>query len=99
MKIQSSSLQRSALKTYQQQEVKPRETKTSGTAPKRDELELSGAAKALSSLMKDGTDEAEISQRALEIKAQLKQGTYKPSVDKLAEALTERLIQERKAKP
>lgn len=99
MKIQSSSLQRSAMKTYQQQEVKPRETNAAGHTPKRDELELSGAAKALSSLMKDGTDEAEISQRALEIKAQLKQGTYKPSVDKLAEALTERLIQERKAKP
>jgi hypothetical protein len=48
-------------------------------------------------MIKEGAEESEISQRALEIKAQLKQGTYKPSVDKIATSMTERLIHERKS--
>lgn len=97
MKIQSSNLHLSALKSYQKQETKTQEVKASGNGSKSDQVELSGAAKALTAMIKDGTEESEISQRALEIKAQLKQGTYKPSVDKIAASLTERLIHERKS--
>lgn len=97
VKIQSSNLHLSALKSYQKQEAKAQEVKVQGAASKKDAVELSGAAQALSALIKDGTDEAEISQRALEIKAQLNKGTYKPSVDKIAASLAERLIHERKS--
>lgn len=97
MKIQSSNLHLSALKSYQKQETKTQETKAPGSAPKGDQVELSGAAKALTAMIKDGAEENEISQSALEIKAQLKQGTYKPSVDKIAASMTERLIHERKS--
>ena len=97
MKIQSSNLHLSALKSYQKQETKAQEVKASGSPAKGDQVELSGAAKALTAMIKDGAEESEISQRALEIKAQLKQGTYKPSVDKIAASLTERLIHERKS--
>lgn len=97
MKIQSSNLHLSALKSYQKQETKAQEGKAPGGTPKGDQIELSGAAKALTSMIKDGAEENEISKRALEIKAELKQGTYKPSVDKIAASLTERLIHERKS--
>lgn len=97
MKIQSSNLHLSALKSYQKQETKAQEVKAFGSAAKGDQVELSGAAKALTAMIKDGAEENEISKRAMEIKAQLKQGTYKPSVDKIASSLTERLIYERKS--
>ena len=98
MKIQSSNQHLSALKSYQKQETKAQEIKASGgLANNADQVELSGAAKALSALIKEGTDENAISKRAMEIKAALKQGTYKPSVDNIAASLTERLIYERKS--
>jgi len=102
VKIQSSNLHLSALKSYQKQESKTQEAKAHemkapGASAKSDAIELSGAAQALSALIKDGTDEPEISKRAMEIKAQINQGTYKPSVDKIAASLTERLIHERKS--
>lgn len=97
MKIQSSNLHLSALKSYQKQETKAQDVKAAGSPAKGDQVELSGAAKALTAMIKDGAEENEISKRALEIKAQLKQGIYKPSVDKIASSLTERLIHERKS--
>lgn len=97
MKIQSSNLHLSALKSYQKQETKAQEVKASSNPAKGDQVELSGAAKALTAMIKDGAEANEISKRALEIKAELKQGTYKPSVDKIAASMTERLIHERKS--
>lgn len=99
MKIHAHNVHRAALSAYAQSDRKsPERHGLELAAPEKDALELSVAAKALSSMMKEGAGETEISQRALEIKAQLKQGTYTLSLERLSERLTERVIQERKIK-
>lgn len=98
MKIQTSNLPPSAMKAYQKPGIKSDASETRRQAPQGDALELSGAAKALKAMVQDGISESEISQKAQEIKAKLRAGTYQPDLEKLAETLTEQLLQERKSR-
>ncbi len=87
-----------AYKTLSKSESKIASKPESSTLQGKDGLELSGAAKALTALIKDGADVEEISMRAIEIKDMLSSGTYDFSVDRLAGRLADLILQERSLK-